>query len=378
MGINGLAILLFTREHTDSFAVAGAATGAYALTLGLASPVQGRLIDRHGPRRVLPWLVALQVVGVLAFVALGIAGAPGGVLVGAAGVAGLGQAPWSSVMRAMWPRLLGDAGLVATAFALDAAVVEVVFIAGPLLVGLATALFSPQLALVLSTAAVTAGGVLFLRSPAIRAWENELHDDRHLLGALRHSGLRTVVIVTLPIGFCFGALEVALPAFASDHGSASSSGLLIACWAAGSAMGGVLYGARDWASPLPRQWVSLIALLAASLVPLLAAPSLGAILPLLLLAGAGIAPTIASGSRLLGQLAPPGMGTEAYAWGPTAIVVGAAVGSAAGGALAEAFGWRAATGAAIAVSAAGAALAFACRGSLLPAAGAAPASVAAG
>lgn len=342
VGANGLAIVLFMRERTGSFAAAGAAAGAYALASGISSPWQGRLIDRHGPRLIIPRLVALQVAGVLAFVGLGLTGAPVGVLVLTAFAAGLGQAPFSSVMRAMWPRLLADPALIATAFALDSAVVEIVFVVGPLLTALLTAVFSPQLALLVSVAFATLGALPFIRSPAIRTWEPEPPSDSHILGALRSPGLRTVVLTTLPIGFAFGSIEIAVPAFAAHHDHANAAGLLLAAWALGSASGGLVFGARDWPWALSRQYVVLVGILALSFLPLLAAASLTAIVPLLLVAGAFIAPTISAGSQLMGRLAPPGMGTEAYAWGPTAIVAGFAAGSALCGALAEAQGWRAA------------------------------------
>jgi MFS family permease len=154
-----------------------------------------------------------------------------------------------------------------------------------------------------------------------------------------------------------GALEVAVPAFAAGHGHAPAAGLLLAAWSIGSAIGGVLYGAGDWALPLPQRWVALSVLLAAGLAPVVAAWSIPTMLALLVLAGLGIAPTIASGSQLLGVLAPPGMGTEAYAWGPTALVVGASLGNAAGGALAQASDWRAGALCAIGMGAVGAAIA---------------------
>lgn len=376
MGVNGLAIVLFVREQTGSFAAAGAAVGANALAAGLGSPLQGRWTDRHGPRLVLPRLVALQTVGVLAFVALGAAGAPAGVLVALAFVAGLGMAPWSSVMRAMWPRLLPDPALMTTAFALDSTVIELVFVIGPLLAALLTALLSPAVALLASAVLGVAGAAAFVRSPAVLAWEPERHPDRSLFGALRSRGLRTVVLTTIPLGFAFGAVEgVTLPAFAAEHGHASAAGLLIAAWALGSGAGGLLFGARDWTSPLSTLFAAGVTMLAVSLVPLLAAPSIPAILPLLFLAGAFIAPTVAAGNMLMGRLAPPGMATEAYAWGPTALVVGFAGGSAVAGALAEASGWRAALAGGLAGIGVAAAYVLVRRGRLEPDPGGHPSTV---
>lgn len=364
IGINGLAIILAIRAQTGSFAAAGIAAGAHALTFGISSPAQGRYLDRHGPRRVLPPLIALHAVATLTFVAL-LGHTSAAVLVVLAALSGAGLPPWSSILRAMWPRLLGDAGLMATAFALDAAIVELVFIAGPLLVAVAVAIAGPSEALLASVALVVAGTALLVGSPAIRTWEPERHGGRGLFGALASPGLLTVFLATIPCGFAFGAMEIALPAFAVDHGAAGQAGLLIAVWSLGSALGAFVYGARLWPGPLAGLWLACTALLGVALLLPLTATSTALLIALLVPTGAFIAPSIAAGSQLMGMLAPPGMTTEAYAWGPTAIVVGAAAGSAVAGAVVEASGWRAAVAIGGATALAGAAIGLARRRTLV-------------
>ena len=68
--------------------------------------------------------------------------------------------------------------------------------------------------------------------------------DRSRMGALAVPGIQTLVASMLPVGFAFGALEVALPAFAHDEGRPELSGVLVALWAFGSVTGGLIYGAR--------------------------------------------------------------------------------------------------------------------------------------
>src|ERR1700752_2525629 len=52
-GMSSLAILLLVRGRTGSYAAAGVAVGAYALSSAACAPVQGRLVDRFGRVRVL-------------------------------------------------------------------------------------------------------------------------------------------------------------------------------------------------------------------------------------------------------------------------------------------------------------------------------------
>lgn len=367
IGINSLAMVLAMRAETGSFAAAGAAAGAHALTVGLSSPVQGRMVDRMSPRRAVPPLIAFHAVMMLLFVAL-LPSASAGALIAVAALAGLGQPPWSSLLRAMWPRLLGDQALVTTAFALDSTIVELVFVLGPLFVAATVAVAAPQAALLASVAFVVVGTALLLASPAVRSWESEVHQARGPFGALASRGLLTVVLATVPVGIAFGAFEIALPAFADEHGSASDAGLLIAVWAIGSGVGGLVYGAVDSDRPLRDRWLLLSGLLGLALLPALLAPSTGVLIALLVPAGAFIAPAIAAGSQLMGMLAPPGMTTEAYAWGPTALVVGVAAGSATGGALAETYGWRAPVVLAAGMAIAGAAIGIGRRATLQPSA----------
>lgn len=329
--------------------------------------MQGRLIDRLSPARVLPPMVAVHAGLLVLFVAV-LGSAPHWLLVVIAGASGLGLPPWSSIVRAMWPRLLGDRDLITTAFALDGSLVEIVFIAGPLVVALAVAVASPQAALLASAVLVLLGTARLVSSPAVRAWEPEARGGRNPFGALASPGLLTVVLGTIPLGFGFGALEIALPAFATAHHRPGAAGLLLAVWSGGSALGGLVYGARSW-PPLDRRWLGFASAVCVALALPALAPSVPVLVALLIPTGAFIAPAISSGAQLMGELAPVGMTTEAYAWGSTAIVVGISGGNAVAGALVEASGWRLAVLAGAAVAVLGAACGRWRRSSLTPHAG---------
>ena len=219
-------------------------------------------------------------------------------------------------------------------------------------------------ALLVSAAMIVLGSALLVSAPPVRAWVPEARGGRNPFGALASAGVRTIVLATVPIGFAIGAVEIALPAFARAHGTPGQAGLLIAMWAVGSGLGGLAYGGRVWDARLGTRWLAATTLLAGATFLPLAASSIAALIPLLLLTGAFIGPTFASGGQLIGKLAPPGMTAEAYAWGPTAIVVGAAAGSAVAGALVEASGWRAAIVAGGVAGLASVAVALARRGTL--------------
>ena len=67
IGINALAIVLYLREQTGSFAVAGGVSGALAFGSAIGAPVQGRLVDRIGARRVLLPIAVVHAISLGAF-----------------------------------------------------------------------------------------------------------------------------------------------------------------------------------------------------------------------------------------------------------------------------------------------------------------------
>ena len=106
IGINALAVILYLRERTGSFAVAGVVAGSLAAGSGVGAPVQGRLVDRFGQRAVLPPLAFVHAAALGLLVLSTELGAPTAALVLCGALAGFAIPPTSSVLRSMWPSLL--------------------------------------------------------------------------------------------------------------------------------------------------------------------------------------------------------------------------------------------------------------------------------
>jgi MFS family permease len=365
IGINGLAVLLYVREATGSFGSAGLVTGALALGSAIGAPLQGRVVDRYGPGYLLP-LATVHAVGLLSIWALGAAGAPIAALAGVAAIAGAGVPPTSSVLRSRWPYVLGeDPRLISGAYALDSVMIETIFVAGPLVVAAIVTAVGAQAALAVS-AAIGLGGTFWFVL-AIRRHPGPAPDRRRPafgLGPLASPGLRTLVIASLPVGFCLGSIEVTLPAFSDAKGEPALAGVLLAVWSAASGVGGLLYGAHASRWPLTEMHVRFAALFPLACVPMLFAVSPLTMVPLVILAGLPIAPLIASRNQLVGDVTPEGTAAEAFTWPLTALVTGVSAGVAVAGSLAEEFGWAAPVVAGAALAAAGAVLVVFQRGRL--------------
>jgi MFS family permease len=363
IGINALATILYLREERGSYAVAGLVAGALAAGSGVGAPVQGRLVDAFGPRRVLVPLGIVHAAALGALVASTEAGAPTAALVAFGLLAGFAIPPTSSVLRSLWPSLLRERpDLIQAAYALDSVLIELIFIAGPLLTAVLATLLSAPAALIVSAASVVVGTVAFTALPPSRALRPDRDRPRAgLLGALASPGVRTLVITSLPAGIGIGICEVTLPAFSDASGAAATAGVLLAVWSLGSAAGGLAYGAIPNRPPLNRVHLVVTALLPLSLLPMAAAPSVLVMALLVVPAGIFIAPLLATRNELIGWVAPAGARTEAYTWPVTAFVGGIAIGSALAGVIVESASWRTAFLAAGAIAAVGAVLAVARR-----------------
>ena len=363
IGISGLAILLYVREVTGSFAAAGACAGALALGSASGAPLQGRLVDRRGVGTLLP-LACVHGTGLVLVWVLGAASAPTVAIVASSFLAGTAIPPLSSVLRARWPYLLErHPDLIPGAYALDSVMIELIFIVGPLIVTAIVATTGPQYALGISAACVLLGTMLLLAGLRGRRGPPRQADGRRAvgLGALAAPGLRTLVLASLPVGFCFGAIEVVLPAFSESEGSKEMAGLLLAVWSAASGVAGLVYGARVRRAPLEDLHLRFACLLPLGVAALLVASSPLTMALLAILAGIPIAPLIASRNQLVGRVSLPGTATEAFTWPLTALVAGVSLGAAAAGALVEVYSWSAGVLLAVAVAAAGAAVIFARR-----------------
>jgi MFS family permease len=366
IGISGLAILLFVRDVTGSFASAGLCAGALALGSAIGAPLQGRLIDRRGVRMLLP-LAALHAAGLLVVLAAGEASAATAALAAASLVAGAATPPVSSVLRSHWPYLLAERPeLIPGAYALDSVMIELIFVTGPLVTTVVVATVGAQYALIVSAACAIAGVLLMLG--ALRGRPGPLptaEGGRALgLGALAAPGLRTLVLASLPVGFTLGTIEVVLPAFSAQEGSAELAGVLLAVWSGASGLAGLAWGAFGSRRPLIEAHLLLAWLLPLAIAPLLLAGSPLTMAALAVFAGLPIAPLIASRNQLVGQVAPAGTSTEAFTWPLTALVAGVALGAATAGAVIEASSWAGGVVVAMAVGFVGATVVGARRGTL--------------
>jgi predicted MFS family arabinose efflux permease len=325
-----LATILLVRAETGSFAIAGAVEAGFGIATAVSFPLQGRLVDRLGQTGVLSVALALNPIALVGLVVAAKSGAGAVTLVAIGAVSGATQPATGSCMRALWSTLIPDSSLRQSAYALDAVSLEVAFISGPLITAALVASGSPSVAVLAMAALTTAGTLIFVLSRASRSWSGHAAPTGWA-GPLRSRGILALVAVELAFGAALGAMEISITAFATDEGSSSLAGVLIAAQAAASLAAGLWYGSRHHESPAGVRYPRICLLLAMGFVPLLFMTSIVEALPLMVISGFALAPAGTVLYMLVDDLAPPGTATEAFTWMITSIAGGVAAGSALGG-----------------------------------------------
>lgn len=339
LAMSGLALVLFLQRSTGSFAVAGSVTATLAIANVLVTPWRARTIDRHGQAVV---LTTLSVGHAASLTALGLLPhAPPAVLVVLGAAAGACFPPFATSMRVVWSASLPEGGLRRRAFSLDSVAGELTFAVGPLLAATLAAAVDPFASLLLAVGLALVGAALFVTSPLSRQQRGSHHVGRvttrgpAAASPLGATGFRPVVVAMVAPGIVLGSMDIAAPAMATAASHTALAGVLLAVFAGTSALGGLLYGLVRLRSVLDRQLLAFtLALLVVTAATGLAGGTAAALVGFAL-SGLCLAPALIAGYLAANARADHPVRTEANGWMDTAVQLGAALGAAMSGALAD-------------------------------------------
>ena len=336
IGIAGLAILLLVQRQSGSFEAAGTASALYVLGLAAVAPFLGRLMDTLGPRPVLLACTVLYPAAMVAIAALALESASAAAISSMALVAGATLPPISACTRALYPRLIAEPSLLHTAYSVDSALIEIVFVLGPALVAACVALDHPEAAVLLAALAALCGGLMFVATPAIRSWTRAgARTHGSWLGVLASPRLLIVYSATVLYSVAFGLFEVAVSAHAAARGAPAAAGIALALASLGSGVGALVYGSRHWRTPLTAQFALALALMCGGYLLLVPVEGLALYAIVCIIAGVPMATVIAVQSLLIARYAVRERLAEGFTWGATCLLAGISSGIALGGALAE-------------------------------------------
>ncbi|MET9885926.1 MFS transporter [Streptomyces sp. NPDC006430] len=355
----GIGILTMISELTGRYALAGALTAALALSAAVVGPQVSRLVDQYGQRRVLRPATLLAVAAVAGLLLAAANGLPDWTLFAFSALAGCVPSV-GSMIRARWTAIYRDEPReLHTAYSFESVVDEVCFIFGPILaIGLSTTWFPEAGPLVAAVCLLV--GVWWLT--ALRATEPAPHPrDEHTdrTSALASPGLQVLMATFVATGAIFGSTDVVTLAFAEEQGNKSAASFILAIWAAGSCLAGIVFGLLHLKGKAERRWVLGVCAMAVSMIPLLLAGNLPFLAVALFVSGLAIAPTMITTMALIEAHVPRAKLTEGMTWISTGLAVGVALGSSVAGWVIDAAGAK--TGYVVSISAgtAAAAVAFA-------------------
>jgi MFS family permease len=327
-----LGVVLFVAATTGSYGLAGAVSAAYALAYAAVSPVTSRLVDRHGPRRVLVPAVSAHLGARAAMLVAAWWPAPGWAVVTLAAAAGATMPAVGPLARARWSALYRGTALLHPALSFESVMDEAILVVGPVAVTVLATSVDPAAGLVaalvlaaggLGTLAVTAGPM-----PPVAATGT----------APPGAGLLAVVALVATVSAATVTIEVTVVAFAAHRGVTGVSGWVLASMALSSTLCGLWYGARRWRRPPAHRLMWTLSLFAVASLGFAAAPDVGALFGAAVLCGLTLAPLFIDAFATVHDLVPAHRLTEGLTWMSTAGGTGIAVGSAMAGQAIDAWG----------------------------------------
>lgn len=317
---------------------AGIVVGAMTVGMAIGGPWRGRRVDVRGLRRALVPSVVIEasvwtVAPFLGFVPL----------VAAAFVAGVFLVPVFSVVRQSLAVLVPPAQQ-RTAFALDSVGTELTFMLAPTVgVLIATEVSTTAALVVIGCSTVGAGALLMWFDPPTRSSQvidATAADETAVVTAgatpvvpgsaadgdprrVLTSSLLVVLASSAAASLVLNGTDVGIIASLEQAGHESSIGWMVALWAGGSVVGGLVYGAGRRA---------IHPLLLVLVLSLLTVPAAFAGTPLLLaiavvVAGLPCAPALSAITAALVRMVPEARRGEVMGWNGTAMTAGGALGS---------------------------------------------------
>ena len=303
------------------------------MELAIAGPFLGRLADKHGQRRAALPFVLLAVSAALVTVWLSAAMAPVWTIFLAYALSSI-TPELGPMSRARWAHIFRDApDRLHSAMSFEQVLDEASFVIGPVLAVLLATMWFPEAGLLGAVLLYGVGMVSFLLAgvtePPVTSRE---HRPPGL--AIRHAGLLPVAVILVMTGVIFGANEVVAVAVADEAGRPRMSSVILAAFALGSTLAGIIFGAVTFRISQTRRL-----LYAALGMFVLEAPALvvgelwdlwGLVL-VMLVAGCATAPMLITAMSLSQHLVPRALMTEGMAIAVTGILIGISLGAALGG-----------------------------------------------
>lgn len=327
-GMLSIILLLHIEQTYGLYTYAGIVLACQSFGQAVSGPLMGRLMGRLGMR---PVLTSTTLVCSALLVTIALVQLPLSVVAALALAMGLTTPPVTPAVRTIYPKMVPGRQLSAL-FSLDASAQEIIWVLGPVVAVFVSSHFGTHWGLLVAAAFLLLGGLWFIATRAVG--QVRIPKARRGLGAVLR---RPTVVIATVAGFLFVASFAALEAgivAVFGHG-ALEAGIVLAVFAGGSLIGGLLIGHREM-----RPWSMLLRVLVVLVGTALCLVDFEAwwLSLVLFLGGLGTAPTFAALSTIVSATVKFSETAEAYGWIGTGQLVGVALGSAIAGVSIDRFG----------------------------------------
>jgi len=349
ISMDSLALIFIVVAVSDSYAIAGALSATASIVIALATPHWSRVADRIGQSAMLVRVIPIKVFAFCVFTVLVLNETPVWTWFVAIIITEAFSVNTGGLVRRRWLHVLSpdktttaedeqDRHIVNTAYSFEALMDEVVFILGPIIVTACATAIAPAAGIISGIIFLAIGVPLFVMQKDTEPPANPKREVDPHPAVIRNKRVQAVVLPTTLLGGFFGSIAIVTVAFAEARGQAALSGVLLAIWAAGSAVAAILNGVIKWRLTSATRFLIFLFALTILSIPMLFVHSITWLAVALFFNGFAIAPLVINAYGVAEGAVPPDQITETLTWVVAGMPMGGALASALSGQIIDRFG----------------------------------------
>ena len=349
ISMDSLALIFIVVAVSDSYAIAGALSATASVVIALATPHWSRVADRIGQSAMLVRVIPAKVFAFCVFTLLVLNETPVWTWFVAIIITEAFSVNTGGLVRRRWLHVLSpdktttaedeqDRHLVNTAYSFEALMDEVVFILGPIIVTACATSIAPAAGIISGIIFLAVGVPLFVKQKDTEPPANPKREVDPHPAVIRNKRVQAVVLPTTLLGGFFGSIAIVTVAFAESRGQAGLSGVLLAIWAAGSAVAAIINGVVKWRLTSASRFLIFLFALTILSIPMLFVHSIPWLAVALFFNGFAIAPLVINAYGVAEGAVPPDQITETLTWVVAGMPMGGAISSALSGQIIDRFG----------------------------------------
>lgn len=349
ISMDSLALIFIVVAVSDSYAIAGALSATASVVIAFATPHWSRVADRIGQSAMLVRVIPVKVFAFCVFTVLVLNETPVWTWFVAIIITEAFSVNTGGLVRRRWLHVLSpdksttaedeqDRHVVNTAYSFEALMDEVVFILGPIIVTACATTIAPAAGIISGIIFLAVGVPLFVMQKDTEPPANPKREVDPHPAVIRNKRVQAVVLPTTLLGGFFGSIAIVTVAFAEARDQAALSGVLLAIWAAGSAVAAIMNGVIKWRLTSATRFLIFLLALTILSIPMLFVHSITWLAVALFFNGFAVAPLVINAYGVAEGAVPPEQITETLTWVVAGMPLGGALASALSGQIIDRFG----------------------------------------